>query len=162
MTPKAYEEPGISDAKLSYIARELAMDIIDLPNILKVANVTHQEFERISKLPRFQRLLESETQAWAGALNTHERVRIKAAYSVEDWLLSAHQDMTNDREPLAARAQVAKLVSSLAGMGLAQANVEGSPGERVTVNINLGTNKLTFEKEITPKVIEGEVVEDTQ
>jgi hypothetical protein len=156
-----YEEPGISDEKVAYIAREIAMDILDIPQILQNCTLTTDEFDRIKTMPRFQRLLENEVAAWGTVLNTHERVKIKAAYNVEDWLLRAHQDMHNEREPLSSRVQVARLVTQLAGMGLTGASIEGGVAERFSVTINLGEDKqLKFEKQITPRVIEGEVVEN--
>jgi hypothetical protein len=45
-------------------------------------------------------------------------------------------------------------------MGLTNAAVDGAGGERFSVTINLGSdNKLTFEKTVAPKVIDGEVVD---
>jgi hypothetical protein len=153
-------DPGISEIKIAYIARELAMDVYELPQILEFANVTADEFSHIEKMPRFKQMLENEVATWASSLNVTERVKIKAQYMVEDWLKTAQHDVHDTREPLSSRVQVTRLVTQLAGMGTSGATIEGGGGERFSVTINLGGDqKLKFEKEL-PKVIEGEVIEE--
>lgn len=149
-------EAGITPEKISYIARELAMNIYELPDILEFANVSMEEFEGLKDRPYFLALLKNELATWGSSLNVTERVKVKAQYIVEDWLKVAARDANNPNEPLAARSQVMRIVTGLAGMG--GGGVEaGGPSDRFVVNINLGEDKkLHYEKEI--KVVEGKEV----
>ncbi len=154
-----FVDPGISEIKVAYIAREIAMDMYELPQILEFANVTSEEFSRIESMPRFKQMLENEVATWGSSLNVNERVKVKAQYLVEDWLKTAARDVHDTREPLSSRVQVTRLVTQLAGMGTNGMGVEGGSGERFSVTINLGSDqKLKFEKELPPRTIEGEVV----
>jgi hypothetical protein len=63
--------------------------------------------------------------------------------------------MHDRAESLAAKTELAKLISRIAGVGLNDASVAGV-GEGVKITINLGQDaNLKFEKVVTPKVIEA-------
>ena len=63
-------------------------------------------------MPRFQALLETETAQWNGALNTQERVKIKASAMIEEWLPEAHERMHDRGESLNAKTELGKLIRS--------------------------------------------------
>lgn len=149
-----------NDLTFVKLARELALAINPLETILSHNQVTTEDWEQIKSHPRFLQYLEVETSNWGSALNTHERVKLKSAAMMEEWLVEAYARMTDPSENLNAKTEVAKLVSKLAGLGITNAAVEGAAGERFSVTINLGAdNKLTFEKAVSPKVIEGELAD---
>lgn len=147
---------GITDQKLLVIAREVAMDIFPINDILKFTNTSPSEFTRIQEMHRFQSYLKSEMEVWSSALNTHERVKIKAAAQMEFALPELNNRLHDLNEPLAAKIKVAELISKLAGMGMQNANINGDMGDRFTVTINLGND---HKLEYTEKIIEGEVVQ---
>jgi hypothetical protein len=150
--------PGITDQKLLVIARELAMDIFNIEQILSFTNTTPEVFSAVKENPRFNAYLKSEMEAWSSALNTHERVKIKAAAQMEYALPELNARLHDADEPLMAKVKVAELISKLAGMGNADTRVLGDTGERFTVTINLGADqKLQYSE----KIIAGEVIEST-
>jgi hypothetical protein len=148
----------LTDVTLVKLARELAMDIHPLADILKAHQIEPKDWDYIQDLPRFQNLLETEVAQWNGALNTHERVRIKAAALVEEWLPELCERMHDRGETLNSKIEAGKLAARLAGMGLTGTGVSGG-GEGLKVTINLGgDSQLTFEKSLPP-VIDGEAEE---
>lgn len=157
--PPAVQHPQY-DPVFVKLAREIAINHYDTETILKHYRITTDEWERIIAHPRFLELLEAEQQAWNGALNTHERTKLKAAALVEEWLPEANQRLHDSGENLNAKVELGKLLARIAGMGLQNAAVEGAQGEKFSITINLGADaKLKFEKQqVTSKVIDGEIV----
>lgn len=152
---------GITDQKLLVIAREVAMDIFDIDQILVFTNTSADEYAQIKELPRFEAYLRSEMEAWNSALNTHERVKIKAASQIEFALPELNNRLHDANETLMSKVKLAELISKLAGMGAQNAQVNGESADRFTVTINLGEDrKLEISEKITHPVIEGEVVEE--
>lgn len=142
----------LPDKRMLHVARELALDIYPLEDILANARVTDEEFERWSGNPHFQSILTDEVAKWTAATNTHERVRVKAAVVMEDWMETAAGILNDRTEPLSGRAEVAKLLSDLSGMRQ-KAGADAGGGERLSITINLGEDKtLTIDKPI--KVID--------
>jgi hypothetical protein len=144
------------------LAREVAIDHHDIETILKHYQITTEHWERISANPHFQKLLEAEIAAWQGATNTHERTKLKAAALVEEWLPEANTRLHDAQENLPAKVELGKLLTRIAGMGLTGMGVDGAPAERFSITINLGADaKLQFEKQVTSKVIDGEIIGET-
>lgn len=144
------------DLSMIKLAREIAMDIHPLEQILKAHHVDQNQWETISQNKRFQDLLRSEIEAWQSAVNTSERVRLKSLSAVEEALPEFFARMHDSREALQHKNEVLKTLSRFAGIG--GNNFEsGVTGEKFSVTINLGTDQtLKIEKDVTPKVIEHE------
>lgn len=142
------------DIGLVKLAREIAINHFPIETILERYQITPETWEDVQKNPRFQQLLEHEIKEWHGALNTHERTKLKAAAMVEEYLPEANQRIHDSRENLNSKVELVKLLTRIAGMG--ESRIEGGPaGEKFSVTINLGADqKLTFEKEVTPRVID--------
>lgn len=151
-------ELKVTEVLLLKLAREIAMDIHELDDILKRYSIDAETWAQIQINNAFKNYLISEVEAWNTALNTHERVRVKSAAMIEEWLPELNNRIHDQKENLTAKIEAGKLVARLADMGLAKAGFEGGGGERFSVTINLGASeKLTFSKDVTPKVIEGTV-----
>lgn len=130
------------ELRLVRLAREVAMDMAPLDVVLARGGWTLEQFDQLRRWPHFQRLVEAEAASWEGAANTHERVKLKAAAMVEDWLPEAHQRLHDRQEPLPAKVETAKLVVRLAGMGMEQALVgSGGEGQRFQLVINIGDGR---------------------
>jgi hypothetical protein len=148
-------DPGITEERMRVLAREIAMDIYTVEEILQFTGTTSPEFERIKETPFFNRLLSSELEAWNGALNANERVKVKAAAAVEHFLPELHTRVLDPQENLNAKVEAAKFVAKLAGMGMDRVNVNDAGGDRFSVTINMGTDKqVKIAKDITPPVLE--------
>lgn len=143
---------------LAALAREVAMDIKELPEILKFYKLTDASYADICKIPFYARALEVAIIEWNSALSTHDRIKIEAAATLEDALHGLGARMKNKDEAFPAAIEAGKLFAKIAGLG-EPGRTEGAPGEKFTININLGNDvpQLHFEKDVTPiiPVIEG-------
>jgi len=156
MTALVTIDGEITELKLLQLAREIAMDIRPLDEILNTHNLSKDQFEQITSLPRFQLYLESEASAWHGSLNTHERVKLKAAAMLEEWLPELNVRMHDRAESLNAKIEAGKLARDLAGFAKNGVGAE-SLGEKFSVTINLGQDaQLKFEKQLPPVIIDAE------
>lgn len=137
------------------IAREIAMDLLDVEDILKRYGITAKEWDRLQRNQYFQRVLQQAVIDWGSALNTEQRVKVKSAALFEEWLVEANRLAHDPQQPLSSKVELMKM---LRAAGFAQAGGGEGSGERFSVTINLGAdNQLKIEKTVTPKVIEGEV-----
>lgn len=159
---KEIELPKLhGDLLMVRLARSIAQDIIDLDKILEINGVSPAAWQIIEKHPRFQKYLQEQILEWNAAENTPERVKIKAAASIEEWLPEAFAQMHNQDAPLLHRNDLAKLMAKLGGMDKSGVGVDGGGGERFHVTINLGGDaKLNFDKQVPSKVIEHESESD--
>lgn len=135
------------------------MDVHPLETILKQYSITDERWEELQRNAKFQGLLSSEVEAWNTALNTSERVKLKAAAMLEEWLPELNNRLHDIEEALPAKIEGGKMLTKLAGMD-GRPGDGGGGGERFSVVINLGNVAPAIEisKEIQPKVIEGEVI----
>lgn len=148
-----------SHTTLVKLAREIAIDHYTADEILSRNGLSATDWSQIQVHPRFRELLETELVAWHSATNTHERVKLKAAALIEEWLTEANTRIHDPKESLSAKTELGKLLTRIAGMGLNDTNIN-SQGEKMSITINLGEDsKLKFEKDITPRVIEGSATE---
>jgi hypothetical protein len=156
MAQVSVPDPTISEHILIKLAREIAMDIQPIDNILRDNGVDGDQWENIQANTRFRMLLETETSAWGSALNTQERLRLKSAAALEEWLPELFTRMNDRNENLNAKVEAGKLISRWAGVGgTGTQTVEG--GEKFSVTINLGAdNQIKIEKEVPYKVIDHE------
>jgi len=132
------------------LAREIAMDIFELDQILQIHQLSVEEWERIQKNPQFQQMLRGLIGEWQSAANTRERVRIKAATGIEMHLEELILALGDDQIPLGQRVEAAKFLARLGELD----NIRefGSAGA-FQINLNIGNHLI----EKTP-IIEGEVV----
>lgn len=152
--------PSNSDLAMVKLAREIAMDIHPLETILKQYSLTAETWEQLQRNGRFQALLANQVEEWNGALNTHERVKLKAASMLEEWLPELNNRLHDQDEALPAKIEGGKMLTRIAGIGVGAAEASGG-GERFTVTINLGEDSklITFEKQLPAKVIDHDASE---
>lgn len=126
-----------SDQRMLLLAREIAMNIHPVEDIIQRHGVKKEEFEAILQNNRFVKLLEDAATSWEGALNTGERIKVKSLSMLEDWLTSAYQMLHEPKYTLRDKVELAKLVGRFAGMG-EKGPMEVGSSERISININLG------------------------
>lgn len=138
------------------------MDIQPIETILKQYSISDERWEELQRNAHFRKLVASESEAWNSASNTHERVKLKAAAMMEEWLPELNNRLHDLEETLPAKIEGGKMLAKIAGMG-ERAAAEGATGEKFTVTINLGAQSPPIEisKDVSPKVIEGEIVGST-
>jgi hypothetical protein len=143
------------DAKLVRLAREIAMGIRDLPDILTAHSLSQTEYDILIEAPHFRNLLASEVSAWDGALNTQERIKVKSGSLIEEYLPELYSRLQDRNEPLMAKIKAMELIGKFAGFGDRDIPAAGNPGDRVQVIINLGADvKLQYDKELPRQVID--------
>lgn len=148
---------GVYDeVKLVKLARQIAMGISDLPDILFSHGLTLREFDEIKQLPAFNRMLTSEITAWEGAANTPARLRLKTAAMLEEYLPELYARLNDRTEPLMGKVKALELTAKLAGFGERVEGTATAPGDRVQVIINLGADtRAEYVKVLPPKVIDN-------
>lgn len=148
------ELKDVSELTLLKLSREIAREIHPIETILERHGITAELWAEISNLPRFQNLLQSQIETWNSASNTPERVKIKSLSFIEEALPEFYERAHDPSEPLSSKVELFKTIGRFAGIGAGEG--ASGAGEKLSVTINLGAdNQLTFEKDITPQVIEG-------
>ena len=144
-------DPTNSDIALVKLAREIAMDIQPLATILKQYAISDETWEELQRSSRFRALLGSEVEAWQTALNTHERVKMKSAAMLEEWLPELNVRLNDHNEALPAVIEAGKMLARIAGLGV-PTDVVGNIGERFVINISMGERVEAFTKDVTSQV----------
>ncbi len=146
------------ESKLVALARELAMEMKTMPEILKELSITPDQYEIIRSSTYFRHVLSQEIANWSSALNTQERVKLKAQSMIEMSLEEFYARMHDSKEPLSAKVELLKTLAKIGGVDTTK--TEQAAGERFMVNINLGADqKITIDKPVvTHQVIDGEVL----
>jgi len=147
-------DPVNSDIAMVKLAREIAMDIQPLQNILQQYAISDETWSQLQSNTRFQMLLSSEIEAWQTALNTHERVKMKSAAMLEEWLPNLNMRMHDHEEALPAVIEAGKMLARIANLGVPGDVTAGNIGERFVINISMGpaAQPLEFSKDVTPQV----------
>jgi hypothetical protein len=137
---------SFNDLIMLKLARDLAMDMRPLDEILVSHGVSQGEWEQIYALSVFQNYLRQAVSEWNSATNTAERVKLKSLAFVEEALPEFFARAHDPKETLNSKVEVLKTVARFAGVG--NSSVDGSlSGERLVVTINLGADhQLKIEK----------------
>ena len=144
------------EKELISIAREIAIDILPLEKVLEINSISPEEWADLQRNTRFMQLLEGEIAAFRGALNTSDRVKMKSAAAIEEWLPELYARINDPKEPLNAKIEGAKLLARLGGVG--EKAIDASSGERVSITINMGNSAPVSVSAVTTKVIDGELL----
>ena len=148
----------LTERDMARIAREIARDIQPLDLLLQRAGIDSEAYERIKEHPIFQTHLLEEAQVWSATTkqNLRERVSVKAASMIEELLLDAVDIIKDPDIPGAARVQALQFLAKLGHLGEGPLTKDDGSG-RVQINIMLGGNKLSFDKESSePPILEHE------
>lgn len=151
--------PSNSDIAMVRLAREIAMDIHPIETILKQYSISDEAWSQLQRSTRFTTLLSTEVEAWQTALNTHERVKMKSAAMLEEWLPELYRRMHNDDEAMPAVIEAGKMLSRIAGLGLSN-ELTAAIGERFSITINMGPAIETYIKDVTPTEMASKVIEN--
>jgi hypothetical protein len=126
---------------LAMLAREVAMNIKERSTILNDFKITQVQYDFLETHNEFYRAaLAQACKEWHGPLTTQERIGVEAAAILEDSLLVLGARMQNKGEGLPGVVEAAKLFAKIAGVGERATN-QAAPGERFTINIDLGGDK---------------------
>lgn len=123
------------EARLIRLARELAMEMRATDAILADYGVGTHEWESLSRSPRFQSLLVTEMAQWNAAQSTHDRVRLKSAVLVEEYLVEANRRLHDINETLSSKVELFKTLARIANLGTGDGEGGSGGGFRVVINI---------------------------
>jgi hypothetical protein len=119
------------------LAREIAMDIFPIDQILELHRLSEEEWARIQDNQKFRQILGDMTREWNATATTGERVRTKAATGLESTLEVYIRAITDDNIPLAQRVEAGKFLARLGELDGSKGTI-GIGGSGVTININTG------------------------
>lgn len=140
MPDDTYITSEMDQKLLRSIAREIAYDIIPLETILTNHEITHKQFQEIAKQQAFQSLLREYVESWAGAENTHGRVKLKITSGVEDSLPDMFALMHDKNFSDNARVELFKTLLQAGGLRGTEKSEGGASAERVSITINMGAD----------------------
>jgi len=144
----------IGDNDLIRLAREIAMEIRSIEEILDLLKIDDERYDDICAMPRFQAYLKSALEEWNSATNTGERVKVKSLAFIEEALPEFFARVHDRTETLSAKTEALKAVARFAGLG-GPVTPQGNAADRMTVTINLGADhQLRIERDITPPIFE--------
>ena len=139
--------PHLDEPQMVVLARDMAWNIRDPDIILGALGVTQEQFDtHVKRNAFYKRAYETFLVEWESANSTNKRIAVKSAAALEDLLPSIGARMANAKEGLPAVVETAKLFAKLAGAG--EEKRDSSPGEKFTITINLGADKLRFEETV--------------
>lgn len=141
--------PEFTPVELAKLAREVAMDIKDLAVVLEHYKLTREQYDQLAQHNEFfKQALHVSIIEWNSALTTPERIKLESAAILEDALPRLGARMANAAEGLPGVVEAAKLFAKIAGLGEKEQGTS-APGERFTINIDLGGDHRTI-KDVTP------------
>lgn len=132
------------------LAREIAMDIYPVEDILALHKLTDEQWMAIQDHPMFQSTLADLVLQYNTASSIKERVRVKAAIGLEISMDTYIADIADTGIPLNQRVEAGKFLARLGELdpGLIQG---GGGGGGVVINIITKAGKV-------PVTIEGEAI----
>ena len=131
------------------LAVELACQISSLPDILKRYRLTRGDLKVKLKDPTFRKMVVESKRAWHSDLSVKERVRLKASVLVEDSILAVYNILHDSENPSASRLDAFKQLARVADVD-APGKSTMEAGEKFTVVINLGDEKLVIDGDPQP------------
>lgn len=133
--------PPLTWPDLAKLAREIAMNIREQHDILKEFKLSQTQYDFLEANNQFYReALANACREWHAPLNTQERIKVEAAAILEDSLLGLGARIQNKGEGLPGVVEAAKLFAKIAGVGERETGT-AAPGERFTINIDLGGDR---------------------
>src|SRR5262252_451989 len=95
------------------LAREVAMDILPLTDVLKLHQISSEDWATIQENPRFKQMFEQMVREWNSAASTRERVRIKAATGLESQLEGLIAALSDESIPYTQRIEGGKFLARI-------------------------------------------------
>ena len=154
ITMDAVSSPSNSDIDVVRLAREIAMDIQPLNKILEQYAISNETWSELQRNSRFRMILACEAEAWSTAMNVHERVKVKSAAMLEEFLPELYARMNDREQAFPAVIEAGKMLAKMAGIGNERGDATAAIGERFVINISMGPQvaPVEFTKDVTPQV----------
>lgn len=120
------------------IAWELAAEITPVPEVLARYGITPADFKKKLKDPMFRIAIREAKSIWKSDLNVQQRIRMKAAFLVEDSILDVFAIIKNESQGATARLDAFKKLLETADIMPTKQNSTGAQAGAFKINIMLG------------------------
>lgn len=134
------------------IAWEIAAEIADVPTILTRYGLTVADFRNKLKDPMFRQAIREAKALWKSDLNVQQRIRLKAAFLVEDSILDVFAIIKNENMPAGTKLEAFEKLMKTADL-TPKTKAEGATAAGFKVVIQMGNSP---DQEVR---IDGHVVE---
>lgn len=151
-------EATVFAVDLAALAREIAMDIFPVEQVLEIHKLTDGEWQKIVSMPKFVEMLAAMQRDWASAANTRERVKVKAATGLESMLEQYIREIGDEKIPLTQRVEAGKFLARLGELDGAHDKAGGGAGS-VTINITTSQERPTITLTATRQPVLEEIEE---
>ena len=115
------------------LAREIAMDIFPVADILELHKIGDEEWSAIQKHPTFVKMLQQMLQDWNAAEATPARIKAKASTGLETTIEVFIRDISNPDIPLGQRVEAGKFLAKLGEIG----ERAGADSEKFSIVLNI-------------------------
>lgn len=120
------------------IAWELAAEITPVPDILVRYGITAHDFKKKLSDPMFRQAIREAKSIWKSDLNVQQRIRMKAAFLVEDSILDVFAIVKNESQGATARLDAFKKLLETADIMPTKQVGNASTAGAFRINIMLG------------------------
>lgn len=141
------------------LAWEIAAEIAPIPDIIHRYGMTPADFKKKLQNPMFRGAVREAKSLWKSDLNVQQRIRLKAAYLVEDSLLDVFKIMKDEKMGSAARLEAFEKLLKSADLTPKAKDGSGGLGTGFRVNIILGDNpgsKVVIDGHALPAPVSAE------
>lgn len=133
----------LTPVALAQLAREIAYDVGKLSVILSKYKLTQVHYDFLCEHNEFFRnALHGQIKEWQAIKTTQERIKLQAAAALEEQMPVLAHRMGRQSEELRDVVEAAKFFARVAGVDNPDQR-HGPAGERFTITIDLGGDKLT-------------------
>jgi hypothetical protein len=159
-TGSSVDKLNLTPNLLAGIARDIATNIRELPDILLERGITEDQYKtQIEPNSYFQSVLQTYVREWESIGSTKMRIILQAQFALEDKLPVLAGRMSHPNEDLADVATVAKFLKELAGVGPAATNAPSEAKERFSIQIVIGDRSVAIEAKEPQKLVEEKLLE---
>lgn len=138
------------------LAWEIAAQISDVPTILKRYDMSVHDLKGKLKDPMFRAAIREAKTIWKSDLNIQQRIRLKAAFLVEDSLMDIFAIIKNEQMTASTKLEAFEKLMKTADMGpTSKKNDAGGGTGHFKINIILGDSP---EQKVTIDAIPQESV----
>lgn len=119
------------------IAWEIAAEIASVPMILTRYGISLSDFKKKLRDPMFRVAIREAKALWKSDLNIQQRIRLKAAFLVEDSILDIFAIIKNEQMPVASKLEAFEKLMKTADLA-PKAKTDGAPAAGFKVVIQMG------------------------
>ena len=147
------------EARWSYVAQEIARDMLEIPDILKNAGIDDAEWHVMTNSRGFQEMLKENIATWRSSLNVRERIEVRQLYMIENTLPELYRALHDPEFAHTAKVELFKALARNVGIGVKEPGAPVATGERISISINMGDpDKKVEVRNVTPEVMRPEPV----